>query len=102
MVGDQFGDQFGANEWLVDEMYERYLQDPNSVDASWVALFSTTKPTTANSPATSATNTPRGGIPPTPKSAQSAPVIPVATPVVPQEVVRPSHNDRSSFPTNSW
>ena len=100
MVGDQFGDQFGANEWLVDEMYERYLQDPNSVDASWVALFSTTKPTTANSPATSATNTPRGGIPPTPKSAQSAPVIPVATPVVPQEVVRPSPIASSPTPAD--
>ena len=26
---------FGANEWLVDEMYERYLADKNSVDQSW-------------------------------------------------------------------
>ena len=25
----------GANEWLVDEMYERYLADKNSVDESW-------------------------------------------------------------------
>jgi 2-oxoglutarate decarboxylase len=28
-------DEFGANEWLVDEMYERYLVDKNSVDQSW-------------------------------------------------------------------
>ncbi|WP_411701331.1 2-oxoglutarate dehydrogenase E1 subunit family protein, partial [Conyzicola sp.] len=27
--------EFGANEWLVDEMYERYLVDRNSVDQSW-------------------------------------------------------------------
>jgi 2-oxoglutarate dehydrogenase E1 component len=27
--------EFGANEWLVDEMYERYLVDKNSVDSSW-------------------------------------------------------------------
>ncbi|GAA2082600.1 multifunctional oxoglutarate decarboxylase/oxoglutarate dehydrogenase thiamine pyrophosphate-binding subunit/dihydrolipoyllysine-residue succinyltransferase subunit [Pseudolysinimonas kribbensis] len=26
---------FGANEWLVDELYERYLKDRNSVDKSW-------------------------------------------------------------------
>ncbi len=26
---------FGANEWLVDEMYERYLADRESVDRSW-------------------------------------------------------------------
>jgi len=28
-------EEFGANEWLVDEMYERYLADKNSVDESW-------------------------------------------------------------------
>ncbi|MFZ2965129.1 MAG: 2-oxo acid dehydrogenase subunit E2, partial [Rhodoglobus sp.] len=32
--GDSSG-EFGANEWLVDEMYERYLRDKNSVDQSW-------------------------------------------------------------------
>ncbi|TPW75933.1 multifunctional oxoglutarate decarboxylase/oxoglutarate dehydrogenase thiamine pyrophosphate-binding subunit/dihydrolipoyllysine-residue succinyltransferase subunit [Schumannella soli] len=26
---------FGANEWLVDELYERYLVDKESVDRSW-------------------------------------------------------------------
>ena len=27
--------QFGQNQWLVDEMYQRFKQDPSSVDASW-------------------------------------------------------------------
>ncbi|GAA4060743.1 multifunctional oxoglutarate decarboxylase/oxoglutarate dehydrogenase thiamine pyrophosphate-binding subunit/dihydrolipoyllysine-residue succinyltransferase subunit [Agromyces indicus] len=27
--------EFGANEWLVDEMYERFLADPDSVDETW-------------------------------------------------------------------
>ena len=27
--------EFGANEWLVDELHERYLVDKNSVDKSW-------------------------------------------------------------------
>ncbi|MSY56408.1 MAG: hypothetical protein F2640_04830, partial [Actinobacteria bacterium] len=27
---------FGANDWLVDEMYEHYLADPSSVDPTWV------------------------------------------------------------------
>ncbi|MCU1446968.1 hypothetical protein, partial [Cryobacterium sp.] len=27
--------EFGANEWLVDEFYERYLIDKNSVDQAW-------------------------------------------------------------------
>ncbi len=30
---------FGANEWLVDEMYERYQEDPNSVDRAWWEFF---------------------------------------------------------------
>ena len=32
--GDASG-EFGANEWLVDEMYELYLKDKNLVDQSW-------------------------------------------------------------------
>ena len=30
---------FGPNEWLVEEMYERYLADPESVDAAWHEFF---------------------------------------------------------------
>ncbi|WP_166140536.1 multifunctional oxoglutarate decarboxylase/oxoglutarate dehydrogenase thiamine pyrophosphate-binding subunit/dihydrolipoyllysine-residue succinyltransferase subunit [Nocardioides ochotonae] len=32
-------DDFGANEWLVEEMYDRYQKDPSSVDATWVSYF---------------------------------------------------------------
>ena len=31
--------QFGANEWLVDEMYQQYLKDPGSVDKAWWDFF---------------------------------------------------------------
>ena len=31
--------QFGPNEWLVDEMYQRYLADPSSVDKAWHEFF---------------------------------------------------------------
>ncbi|HEY6800125.1 MAG TPA: hypothetical protein VI121_05745, partial [Agromyces sp.] len=27
--------EYGANEWLVDEMYQKYLADPDSVDKTW-------------------------------------------------------------------
>ena len=30
---------FGANEWLVEEMYEQYQRDPGSVDPAWVTYF---------------------------------------------------------------
>jgi 2-oxoglutarate decarboxylase len=42
---------FGANEWLVEEMYERYLADPNAVDAAWHDFFDDYRPSV--SPATS-------------------------------------------------
>jgi 2-oxoglutarate dehydrogenase E1 component len=30
---------FGANEWLVDELYEQYLKDKNAVDPAWWDFF---------------------------------------------------------------
>ncbi len=30
---------FGPNAWLVDDMYDRYLADPNTVSASWREFF---------------------------------------------------------------
>ncbi|MGH3519780.1 MAG: 2-oxoglutarate dehydrogenase E1 subunit family protein, partial [Haloechinothrix sp.] len=39
--------QFGPNEWLVEEMYERFLDDPTSVDAAWHDFFADFKPTQA-------------------------------------------------------
>ncbi len=30
---------FGTNQWLVEEMYDRYQEDRSSVDASWAAFF---------------------------------------------------------------
>ncbi|WP_446042781.1 2-oxoglutarate dehydrogenase E1 subunit family protein, partial [Streptomyces albidoflavus] len=35
---------FGSNEWLVDEIYQQYLQDPNSVDRAWWDFFADYKP----------------------------------------------------------
>ncbi|MER7009850.1 multifunctional oxoglutarate decarboxylase/oxoglutarate dehydrogenase thiamine pyrophosphate-binding subunit/dihydrolipoyllysine-residue succinyltransferase subunit [Saccharopolyspora sp. NPDC000359] len=36
--------QFGPNEWLIEEMYEQYLQDPTSVDSAWHEFFADYKP----------------------------------------------------------
>src|SRR5258708_39653480 len=30
---------FGSNQWLVDELYQRYLADPGSVDQAWWGFF---------------------------------------------------------------
>ncbi|MGI9132103.1 MAG: multifunctional oxoglutarate decarboxylase/oxoglutarate dehydrogenase thiamine pyrophosphate-binding subunit/dihydrolipoyllysine-residue succinyltransferase subunit, partial [Candidatus Nanopelagicaceae bacterium] len=109
---NHFGGSFGPNEWLVDEMYERFLADPNSVDAAWGEFFSDYTPNASAASNSSAAsngkviptldNAPKGGNPPLPKkvadpatlqvpvaatqvSAQATPTAPVApaTPVVP-------------------
>src|SRR3954451_7155652 len=33
------GSSFGANSWLVEEMYEQYRADPDSVGESWREFF---------------------------------------------------------------
>ncbi|HET7303304.1 MAG TPA: multifunctional oxoglutarate decarboxylase/oxoglutarate dehydrogenase thiamine pyrophosphate-binding subunit/dihydrolipoyllysine-residue succinyltransferase subunit [Segeticoccus sp.] len=35
---------FGPNEWLVDELYEQYLEDKNSVDEAWWGFFEDYQP----------------------------------------------------------
>ena len=66
---------FGANEWLVDEIYQQYLQDPNSVDRAWWDFFADYKPG-----ATGTADNPVQGAPtaPAPAPAAPAPAAPAA------------------------
>ena len=85
---NHFGGSFGPNEWLVQEMYERYQSDPSSVDKAWWDFFSDFKGTQSinNAPIS---NSPKPGTPPIPKSQQAqvvteavtAPAAIVETPV---------------------
>ncbi|MFM8192889.1 MAG: 2-oxo acid dehydrogenase subunit E2, partial [Actinomycetota bacterium] len=93
---NKFGGSFGSNEWLVDEMYERYLADPNSVEENWREFFSGYTPGNGAAPTTISSAKSAPGTPPVPKRQQSvqAPVAPSA-PVtqetfVPQPAVRPA------------
>ncbi|MFE1951005.1 MULTISPECIES: multifunctional oxoglutarate decarboxylase/oxoglutarate dehydrogenase thiamine pyrophosphate-binding subunit/dihydrolipoyllysine-residue succinyltransferase subunit [Streptomyces] len=60
---------FGPNEWLVDEIYQQYLQDPNSVDRAWWDFFADYKPGAA-----------AAGAAPTEPAAKPAPAAPVPAP----------------------
>ncbi|WP_165063635.1 multifunctional oxoglutarate decarboxylase/oxoglutarate dehydrogenase thiamine pyrophosphate-binding subunit/dihydrolipoyllysine-residue succinyltransferase subunit [Marisediminicola senii] len=57
---DNSANSFGANEWLVDEMYERYVADKNSVDSSWWPILESYHPGGDETPASQepATGTP--------------------------------------------
>ena len=95
VVGSDAAKEFGANEWLVDEMYERFLADPQSVDKAWWDFFSDFTPAPGGSGSTPKPNAPRAGTPPVPKSVQKAasvtPTAPVAAPVVtPTPVATPA------------
>jgi multifunctional 2-oxoglutarate metabolism enzyme len=37
-------EQFGPNEWLVEEMYNRFLDDPSAVDPAWHEFFADYRP----------------------------------------------------------
>ncbi|KUN36349.1 alpha-ketoglutarate decarboxylase [Streptomyces longwoodensis] len=66
---------FGPNEWLVDEIYQQYLQDPNSVDRAWWDFFADYKPGAPSGPAAAGTAaTGAAGTTPTPAPAAQAPV----------------------------
>ncbi|NMM29720.1 MAG: hypothetical protein HHJ10_01375, partial [Cellulomonas sp.] len=56
---------FGANEWLVDELYEQYLKDKDAVDPAWWEFFEGYRPAGATTTA-----------PPAAPSAQAAPPVP--------------------------
>src|SRR5215212_8981510 len=45
---DSAGSAFGANSWLVEEMYEQFRSDPDSVSETWREFFSDYKPAIAN------------------------------------------------------
>ncbi|MFE0523379.1 hypothetical protein, partial [Streptomyces sp. NPDC058954] len=67
---------FGPNEWLVDEIYQQYLQDPNSVDRAWWDFFADYKPgAAASAPATAAPETPTTA-PAAPAAAPAAASVP--------------------------
>ncbi|MGZ4427403.1 MAG: multifunctional oxoglutarate decarboxylase/oxoglutarate dehydrogenase thiamine pyrophosphate-binding subunit/dihydrolipoyllysine-residue succinyltransferase subunit [Nocardioidaceae bacterium] len=65
---------FGANEWLVDEMYERYQQDPNSVDKAWWTFFKDYTPGEQRAGATTS-----NGAPAAKASPAAAPAKPAVT-----------------------
>jgi multifunctional 2-oxoglutarate metabolism enzyme len=89
--GPSPANDFGANEWLVDEMYERWQNDPASVDPAWNTFFADYRPPAEGSvspngpvaPTTSATAVHPARPPkPAPSVAAPAPTAPTA-PVAP-------------------
>ena len=99
--------EFGANEWLVEEMYDQYKKDPSSVDPVWVKFFqtkgtpggatvngaatSTAAPAQAPAPAATSTATtpPPASTPTPPTPTTAAPTAPAAGSPAPAPVAKP-------------
>ena len=88
-TGDPMG-AFGPNEWLVDELYEQYLQDRNSVDQAWWEFFADYKAkygsTTARPSAAAAPAPAPAPSAPAPVAAAPAPAVAPAAPAPAQPV----------------
>ncbi|MEU6401247.1 multifunctional oxoglutarate decarboxylase/oxoglutarate dehydrogenase thiamine pyrophosphate-binding subunit/dihydrolipoyllysine-residue succinyltransferase subunit [Streptomyces sp. NPDC046985] len=67
---------FGANEWLVDEIYQQYLQDPNSVDRAWWDFFADYKPGAAAAASSAPSGAAAAGAAGTAATSQQAPAAP--------------------------
>ncbi|MGE0215311.1 2-oxoglutarate dehydrogenase E1 subunit family protein, partial [Mycolicibacterium sp.] len=65
---------FGQNEWLVEEMYRKFREDPSSVDPSWHEFLVDYSPEPTNEAA------PRGNGKPAGKPAGKTAATPTAPP----------------------
>ncbi|MFL6061792.1 MAG: 2-oxo acid dehydrogenase subunit E2, partial [Marmoricola sp.] len=76
---------FGANEWLVDEMYEQYQKDPSSVDPAWWDFFASYKGGNGTAPAPASNGAAPAAAPaaaaPAPAAPAPAPTTPAPAPV---------------------
>jgi 2-oxoglutarate dehydrogenase E1 component len=91
--------EFGANEWLVDEMYEQYVADKNSVDKSWWPILENYQPGAKAHPApstaeaASAPAAPEASAPAASAPAASAPAAPAASAPAGQQATAPAASE---------
>ncbi|MFH8250808.1 multifunctional oxoglutarate decarboxylase/oxoglutarate dehydrogenase thiamine pyrophosphate-binding subunit/dihydrolipoyllysine-residue succinyltransferase subunit [Microbacterium sp. B2969] len=82
-VGVSNEGEFGANEWLVDELYEQFKIDRNSVDKAWWPILESYHPVDESAPAVPAAPTePRSeAAPPSPQAPAVSEPRPVTAPI---------------------
>ncbi|WIB58915.1 multifunctional oxoglutarate decarboxylase/oxoglutarate dehydrogenase thiamine pyrophosphate-binding subunit/dihydrolipoyllysine-residue succinyltransferase subunit [Curtobacterium sp. MCLR17_007] len=73
---DETAGEFGANEWLVDELYEQFLADKNSVDESWWPVLESYHQSGKGSAAAAPAPTPAASAPAAATSAADTPAAP--------------------------
>ncbi|MBN9190302.1 MAG: multifunctional oxoglutarate decarboxylase/oxoglutarate dehydrogenase thiamine pyrophosphate-binding subunit/dihydrolipoyllysine-residue succinyltransferase subunit [Microbacterium sp.] len=79
-VGASSDGEFGANEWLVDELYEQFTKDRNSVDKAWWPILESYHPVETGDAAGAPAAAPAAPSAPAPAPADAA-AHPVTAPV---------------------
>ncbi|WP_228389108.1 multifunctional oxoglutarate decarboxylase/oxoglutarate dehydrogenase thiamine pyrophosphate-binding subunit/dihydrolipoyllysine-residue succinyltransferase subunit [Cumulibacter manganitolerans] len=96
---------FGTNDWVIEDMYQRYLESPDQVDPAWHEFFADYKPSASGSDGPAVKPAANGGAPAAPSSAsapsapaKAAPVdVPAPTPQEkPAEVDEPKPADNTA------
>ncbi|HEV7812482.1 MAG TPA: 2-oxo acid dehydrogenase subunit E2, partial [Leifsonia sp.] len=85
--------EFGANEWLVDELYEQFIVDKNSVDKSWWPILESYRPTVKDDEAVAGAQASIPSPDETPAPSPAEPTVPAPTepnPPAPTEPNAPS------------
>ena len=75
---------FGPNEWIVEDMYQRYLSDPASVDPAWHDFFADYRP---------------GGDGTAPATSTAAPAAATGTTAAPAKPAAPAKTQATAQPT---
>ncbi len=74
------GPAFGANSWLVEEMYEQYIADPDSVGESWREFFEDYRSVNATTQAPATTVAAQALVAPVPNAVGPDTAAPTAAP----------------------
>ncbi|HEY9291495.1 MAG TPA: multifunctional oxoglutarate decarboxylase/oxoglutarate dehydrogenase thiamine pyrophosphate-binding subunit/dihydrolipoyllysine-residue succinyltransferase subunit [Microlunatus sp.] len=92
-------EDFGANDWLIEQMYEQYVADPKSVDPSWAKYFASNGAPGSAPAATSTTVAPASAAKPAPPTSPpsatkngAAAAKPTATSAVAPAAAQPATN----------
>src|SRR3954466_10722508 len=75
---------FGPNEWLVYEMYQQYLKDPDSVDKAWWDFFADYQPADTQTTSNGATASQEPTTGTTARQAAAGTAAPVSQPTEPK------------------
>ena len=75
---------FGANSWLVEEMYEQFRNDPASVSEAWREFFSDYKSMLGNGTSNGSVHAPAPAVTQPAPAATPAPAAAPAQPAAPE------------------